>query len=185
MEGHKCTSRQAFTLVELLVVIAIIGILIALLLPAIQAARESGRRTQCSNNLRQWALAMLAFEQDHGGFPEGVIYGEEGGPGGIEGDGQIGANGGYQRYSFVINVWPYFESNSLFKEYNFHYTFFSPENLPLTGYSNPIYYCPDDRMGIWAADSYAGRRRGNYVVDWVYCDFTQTEPDGLMIGSFS
>src|SRR5208282_956683 len=106
MQGRKCRSHQGFTLVELLVVIAIIGILIALLLPAVQSARESGRRTQCSNNLRQWALAMLGFEQDHGAFSEGVVYGAAGGPGGIDAGGEIGANAGFQRYSFVINVWP-------------------------------------------------------------------------------
>ena len=80
----------------------------------------------------------------------------------------------------MINVWPYFEARAQFKQYNFQYTFYSPENLPLTGYINPIYYCPDDKQGIWKGDSYAGRRRGNYVVDWGYCDFTQTLPAGTL-----
>ena len=97
MDGHRYTSRRGFTLVELLVVIAIIGILIGLLLPAIQSAREAGRRTQCSNNLRQWGLAMLGYEQDHKAFPEGVVYGSEGSGAIGPGDG-IGPHGEYQRY---------------------------------------------------------------------------------------
>lgn len=69
-------NAKAFTLVELLVVIAIIGVLVALLLPAVQAARESARRTTCKNNLKQWGLAFQMYHDTKKEFPSGAYSGE-------------------------------------------------------------------------------------------------------------
>ena len=70
---RSAVRLRAFTLVELLVVIAIIGILVALLLPAIQAAREAARRTQCQNHLKQLSLACLNYESTKKHFPPGFV----------------------------------------------------------------------------------------------------------------
>lgn len=70
--NHDTCRRRGFTLVELLAVIAIIGLLLGLLLPAVQAARESARRTTCANKIRQLALALIHFQESHGAFPAGL-----------------------------------------------------------------------------------------------------------------
>src|SRR3970040_1454891 len=74
--GNICrnSTHRGFTLVELLVVIAIIGILVALLLPAIQAAREAARRSSCQNKIKQISLAMLNYESARKALPPALLY---------------------------------------------------------------------------------------------------------------
>ncbi len=99
--------RAAFTLVELLVVIAIIGILIALLLPAVQAAREAARRSQCTNNMKQFVLALHNYGEN---YKEALAYTSDN----IEGD-----DPNNQSWSWVVTALPYVEQMPLYQQFNF------------------------------------------------------------------
>ena len=102
--GLTGQSRRAFTLVELLVVIAIIGILVALLLPAVQAARESARRTQCTNQMKQLGLATLNYEDVNKELPPAYT----------------GSSGSSDKYhSIVAFLLPFIEQHALADQYNF------------------------------------------------------------------
>ena len=101
--------RRGFTLVELLVVIAIIGILVALLLPAVQAARESARRAQCLNNFKQVGLACQNYMSDKRTFPTGVNMWEQGGCNNPEN------KPSYSGFSWSAYILPYLEENTIYE----------------------------------------------------------------------
>lgn len=108
--------RPGFTLVELLVVIAIIGVLVALLLPAIQAARESARRARCSNNLRQLALGCHNHEQVLNTLPRGGTDPGLPVPAGANDESCCGDNGAY--WTWIARILPFVEQDALYKAAN-------------------------------------------------------------------
>ena len=140
--SHRASA--GFTLVELLVVIAIIGILIGLLLPAVNAAREAGRRTQCANNLKQVGLALLAFENDHGCFPQAFMQFNNPDPAAPSGTGTFGS-------SAFVQILPYLEQRGLLKQINLAKAALDPVNMPPNNpaYSTAIntFLCPSSPGG--------------------------------------
>jgi prepilin-type N-terminal cleavage/methylation domain-containing protein/prepilin-type processing-associated H-X9-DG protein len=128
-------KRLGFTLVELLVVIAIIGILIALLLPAINAARESGRRTQCSNNEKQLGLALRAYQDAMGAFPPGASFPRsEQAPWTTA---EFGPN-------WVIRILPQLEYDGLYKSFDLTKSISDPANAEARATPVSTMLCPSD-----------------------------------------
>ena len=120
---------HGFTLVELLVVITIIGILIALLLPAVQAAREAARRTQCTNNVKQLALAMQNYHYDYGCFP-------------------YASNGRYPG-TWYYRMLPYIEQSAIAEQYETDVIYYDEPNYSLIKIRLATYTCPSDTKAAW------------------------------------
>jgi prepilin-type N-terminal cleavage/methylation domain-containing protein/prepilin-type processing-associated H-X9-DG protein len=155
-----CTKRKGFTLIELLVVIAIIAVLIALLLPAVQTARESAARAQCTNNLHQIGLAAANYETTNGGlYPPG--YGPV--PYLLDGGTNAGAgNAGSSRATPLVILLPYVEQGNKFAQWELQYDVnASNTNGPARAVDIPIYLCPSDP----ATRTYFGAGRTNYFAN--------------------
>lgn len=131
-------TRRAFTLVELLVVISIISVLVGLLLPAVQSAREAARKSQCQNNLKQLGLAVHAFHNVHGMIPKGNDAKDEPWP-----------NTGFGRFNFSQYVYllPDLEESSFYDSIDLEGWFYSPQqNLELFGAGTMlnVLQCPSE-----------------------------------------
>jgi prepilin-type processing-associated H-X9-DG protein/prepilin-type N-terminal cleavage/methylation domain-containing protein len=139
-------SLTGFTLVELLVVITIIGILIALLLPAVQAAREAARRMQCSNNLKQVGLAVLNYEQVNGCLPP------------------TPQGAGSMAHTVLVRILPFLEGENLITGYRYDVRIYDPPNDKIIRRQVPAYQCPsDDAAGRLCSNSMS---RSNVVVNY-------------------
>ena len=131
---------RAFTLVELLVVIAIIGILVALLLPAVQAAREAARRMQCGNNLKQMGLALHNYHDTYKAFPFGHMF-----RGDFDGD-PLDEDGG-TGFGWATALLPFMEQKTLYDKFDHRVPISNStasQNLTLAQTHLPAFACPSD-----------------------------------------
>lgn len=175
-------NRKAFTLVELLVVIAIIAMLVTLLLPAVQSAREAARRSQCQNNLKQIGLAVINYESSTNTLPNGVNF-DRGNP--PQSSDNFKAN-------WVIDVLPYMEQQTIHDSFDFEQYISAPRNRVPRGTRIASMLCPSDSGADipfsgtspgegdnWARANYAGNGV-NARIDQAANAWKDTTKRGLM-----
>ena len=151
------SSRTGFTLVELLVVIAIIGILIALLLPAVQAAREAARRSQCTNNLKQIGLALQNYHDTFKTFPPVSIFGQA---------------GPYPQrayhHTWCTAILPFMEQQPLYDSVDLRLPAWGASKQAIVGTVVPAFLCPSDlELGMDPSQTH-GIAITNYVASEGY-----------------
>ncbi len=138
--GRNTSPRFGFTLVELLVVIAIIGILIALLLPAVQAAREAARRSQCTNNMKQIGLALHNYHDVHKRFPPAYVI--QPGGGGVHGAPDAATRDAGPGWAWGALILPYMEQSPLHDAIDFNLPCWHAVNEEETQTELGGYLCP-------------------------------------------
>jgi prepilin-type N-terminal cleavage/methylation domain-containing protein len=157
-EGGKRLRTSGFTLIELLVVIAVMGVLMGLLLPAVQAARESARRMQCVNNLKQIGLALAHYESALGVFPPAYVADPRavGSAFGISyPDGGINTPPGFAWGTMLL---PYMEQSPLYASFNTNLPCWAPHNSTSARTKLAVFICPD---ALGGSDGFAVHRYAN------------------------
>ncbi len=169
--SYPLPPGRGFTLVELLVVIAIIGILIALLLPAVQSAREAARRLQCSNNLKQMGLALLNYESTHKVFPPQEIHGGTWMPNyrNVYGRQHCDWEGSIGMWCNLI--FPFLEQQPVYDRINFEAVpqYSDPVNVEIMNMEFPFLMCPSDPYRglttVWGGGDRRARIMHYYAVN--------------------
>ncbi|QDT65231.1 DUF1559 family PulG-like putative transporter [Calycomorphotria hydatis] len=171
------TIKHGFTIVELLVVIAVISVLIALLLPAVQQAREAARRTECKNHLKQLGLAMHNYVDAHRRLPPGMIY-RFGAP-------AITSGALQKRTPFLIFLFPFIEQAAAYELYDhdlsWHSSTFGPQpagnGVRLVELST--WQCPSDKYStmFWSGQPHS--IRANYGLNWGQGTWGDRDGDGV------
>lgn len=138
-------ARAGFTLVELLVVIAIIGVLVGMLLPAVQACRESARRTVCRNNLMQLGLALHNYEMAWSVLPAGTL----------DAQGPVQSTRAGYHFNWIASILPYIEEQVAYRNLDFSLSAYDKKNARVSARAIPVLICPTD-SGAGAFSNYAG-----------------------------
>jgi prepilin-type processing-associated H-X9-DG protein len=177
--------RIGITLIELLVVIAIIAVLVGLLFPAVQSAREAGRRVACANNTKQLALAFLAYESSRGRLPTMAVRWENADSflGRSNPSGSLGPNSWFNDHGWYSLMGPYIEQTSWHSSIDFLKSFSDEANLAPRKVKIPLFGCPSDGLkeNEWSHRNWA-RVRGNYAVNAGNTDYGQATKNGVAFG---
>ncbi len=170
MVYHRLLNCRASGLLELLVVITIIGILVGLLLPAVQQARAAARRISCDNNLKQLGLSLLNYESAYRRLPSGYLF-------------KRGPQGNHLGFGWVAMILPYVEQSSVYESLNFNVPLFADANASIRQAHLPVFLCPEDSISATGFVEMGNERyaMASYVASFGPPDLddTQEKRDGL------